>query len=161
MACEQMNAALVLNTCSSIGEATSRIAGYISLPILNIDAAMAREAVGRAARIGVLATLPTTLGPTMRLVKRSAEDAGKKVEIVDGLAEGAFDALISGDSEKHDRILAETAGRVADRADLIVLAQGSMARMEEELARQTGKPVLGSPRRGIEQVKRILEEESK
>jgi hypothetical protein len=49
------------------------------------------------------------------------------------------------------------AEQVAHQTDVIVLAQGSMARMEESLARRTGKPVLSSPRRGVLEVKQTLE----
>jgi hypothetical protein len=72
------------------------------------------------------------------------------------LAEGAFPAITAGDAETHDRLIAETAKRVADSCDVILLAQGSMARMEKPLAELTGKTVLSSPRLGIEQIKGLL-----
>jgi len=49
------------------------------------------------------------------------------------------------------------AEQVAKQVDVIVLAQGSMARMEAALAQRTGKPVLSSPRRGLLEVKQTLE----
>ena len=156
LACEDTGASVILNTCSSIGEATNRLARYIRVPIINIDNEMARKAVNSASRIAVLATLPTTLGPTVRLVQRSAEEAGTSVKIVEGLAEGAFDALISGDHAEHDRILSETAKTSAEEADVVVLAQGFMARMERDLQELIGKPVLSSPRSGIESVRAFL-----
>ncbi|MNR67043.1 hypothetical protein D3C85_1908360 [compost metagenome] len=50
----------------------------------------------------------------------------------------------------------ETAVRVAEQADALVLAQGSMARMEAQLAERIGKPVLSSPRRSVLEIKRLL-----
>ncbi|MNR27558.1 Asp/Glu/Hydantoin racemase [compost metagenome] len=117
---------------------------------------MAAKAVASYARIGVLATLPSTLEPTLRLIQSKADEAGVQVQLVSGLAEGAFDALISGKPEEHDRLLLETAKRVAETADVLVLAQGSMARMEQALTEATSKPVLSSPRSGVEQVKALL-----
>jgi len=109
----------------------------------------------------VLATLPSTLQPTMRLIEAKAAELGRDVKLVNGLAEGAFEALTGGRPEEHDRILLETALRVAKDADAIVLAQGSMARMEKALAEETGKPVLSSPRLGVEQVRETLEKLSR
>lgn len=161
MACEDMNADLILNTCSSIGEASQALTRYINLPIVNIDTAMARTAVGNARRIAILATLPTTLGPTVRLVSRCAEEAKREVDVVDGLARGAFDALVGGNPEEHDRILMETARNVASRADAIVLAQGSMARMQKQLESETGVKVFSSIRSGVVSAGSALEEMQK
>ena len=44
-------------------------------------------------------------------------------------------------------------------ADVIILAQGSMARMEEELRRQTGLPVYSSPRLCAEEIQVMCEKE--
>lgn len=158
MACEDVNAQVILNTCSSIGEASQALTRYINLPIVNIDTAMARAAVGDARTIAVLATLPTTLGPTVRLVSRCAEEAKRKVDVLDGLAQGAFDALARGNAEEHDRILMETARNVAGGADAIVLAQGSMARMQDELESETGVKVFSSIRSGVASVGTFLKE---
>ena len=62
----------------------------------------------------------------------------------------------TGDGGRHDELLMATALRLAGDVDLLVLAQGSMARMEEEIAEATGKPVLSSPRSGVEALKAHL-----
>ncbi|MBD3243883.1 MAG: Asp/Glu/hydantoin racemase [Chitinivibrionales bacterium] len=157
MAAQDAGVDVILNTCSSVGEVADHAQCFIATPILKIDAPMARQAVASSARIGVLATLPSTLTPTMNLVRREAARAGKEVTIVDGLAEGAFEALTGGSPEQHDRILTETAVRVAPKVDTIVLAQGSMARMADTLAKETGRTVLSSPRSGVIAVREYLE----
>lgn len=153
---EEIGADVILNTCSSVGEVADEAQRMIGVPIVKIDDAMAAQAVASYSRIAVLATLPSTLEPTMRLIRRKAEAAGREVELVNGLAAGAFDALTSGNPEEHDRLLLETARRVTDAADVLVLAQGSMARMEQALSDAIGKPVLSSPRLGVRQVKAML-----
>ena len=45
---------------------------------------------------------------------------------------------------------------VAKDCDVIVLAQGSMARMEQKLAELTGKMVLSSPLTGVLGLKEYL-----
>lgn len=154
---EEMGADVILNTCSSVGEVADAARRMIGIPIVKIDEAMAAKATAEYDRIAVLATLPSTLDPTMLLLRKQAELFGREITLVSGLAEGAFDALVEGKHEEHDRILEETARRIADQADAIVLAQGSMARMEKTLREATGKPVFSSPRFGIEQVKAVLE----
>jgi aspartate/glutamate racemase len=150
-------AELILNTCSSIGDAVYGAQEFMPIPIVRIDEAMCRKAIELTTSIAVLATVPTTLDPTIRLLETYAQEMGKKIHIVSGLAEGAFAAITAGDGEKHDRLVAETAKKVATTCDVILLAQGSMARMEEPLRKITGKTVLSSPRSGIEMVKKMLE----
>jgi hypothetical protein len=118
---------------------------------------MARRAVAEASRIAVLATLSTTLDPTISLVKRCAAEAGKTVTAISAVAEGAFPAITAGDAATHDRLIAETAKKVAEDCDVILLAQGSMARMEAPLRELTGKTVYSSPRLAIEMLKKLLE----
>lgn len=148
---------VVLNTCSSVGEVVDLAQPLLDKPILKIDQPMAETAVKTARNIGVLATLYTTLAPTVRLIKKEAEKIGREVAIVEGVAAGAFEALMSGDVMTHDHILRETAQQIAAEVELIVLAQGSMARMERALAELTGKTVLSSPRLGVLGVKNLLE----
>jgi Asp/Glu/hydantoin racemase len=157
LAAEDTGADLIFNTCSSIGDVAAMARSLVKIPIVKIDDAMAAEAVRIGARVGVLATLPTTLAPTVRLVKAQAEKSGRNVTVVEGLAKGAFEALVAKRPERHDEMVLAAAEQVARQTDVIVLAQGSMARMEEALASRTGKPVLSSPRRGVLEVKQTLE----
>jgi len=144
---------LIFNTCSSVGEVADLASDLLPIPIVKIDDAMCARAVRQCMRIGVLATLPTTLEPTIRLVLRHAERLSKTVEVVEGLAEGAFAAVISGDAAQHDALILNTARCMSERVDLLLLAQGSMARMEKRLADETGKLVLSSPLSGVLHVK--------
>lgn len=150
-------AELILNTCSSIGDAVYAARDIYPIPIVRIDEAMARKAVAEATRIGVLATLRTTLDPTIRLIERCAAEAGRKVTTVAAVAEGAFPAISSGDAATHDRLVTETAQALARDCDVIFLAQASMARLEAPLRELTGKTVLSSPALGIAMVKATLQ----
>ncbi len=153
-------ATLVYNTCSSVGAVAEMGNLVAQCPVFRIDGPMAEKAVVSAKRIGVIATLPTTLGPTVDLLRRKATEAGQQVEVVEGLADGAFQAGQSGDSAKHDLLIQQAAEKIADKVDLIVLAQGSMARMEAKLAEITGKAVLSSPLLGVLGVKKFLQEQN-
>ena len=64
------NADYILVTCSSIGPAVEAAASRCRVPVLRVDQPMADLAVRAGHRIGVIATLPTTLNPTADLVRR-------------------------------------------------------------------------------------------
>ncbi|MCZ8519502.1 MULTISPECIES: aspartate/glutamate racemase family protein [Paenibacillus] len=155
---EDMGADLIFNTCSSVGETADWARPMFRTPIVKIDDAMAREAAGQYGRIGVVATLPTTLAPTRQLLLREAERQQRMgVEVVDALAQGAYQALTAGRPEEHDRLILEAAKSAAGQVDALVLAQGSMVRMEERLKAETGLPVLSSPRSGVRALREELE----
>ncbi|WP_248927022.1 aspartate/glutamate racemase family protein [Paenibacillus hamazuiensis] len=151
-----MGADVILNTCSSVGEVVDIARPMFDVPIVKIDESMAGEAVRRYGSIGVIATLRSTLAPTVRLIRMQASAQGRAVSVTEGLADGAYQALIGGKPEEHDRLIAEAAEKAAASCDALVLAQGSMARMEQALAERTGKPVLSSPRLGLMAVKAAL-----
>lgn len=137
----------ILNTCSSVGEVADSVqemARYTGVPIVRIDEEMCREAVRSGQRIAVMATLPTTLEPTKHTILRVAREMNRQVELVDSLVEGAFGL----NQESFKEKMVEYAGQVADKADVILFAQGSMAYCEEVIAQEYGKTVLSSPRFG-------------
>jgi len=147
---------VIFNTCSSVGDIALKAKELLDVPLVKIDDSMAEAAVNESSSIGVLATLPTTLSPTVRLIQYFAEKMGKEIKISEGLAAGAFHAVIAGDTDKHDQLILDAAEKLATQVDLFVLAQGSMARMENQIAETTGKKVLSSPERGVLNVKEVL-----
>jgi Asp/Glu/hydantoin racemase len=152
---QQMGAAALLNACSSVGEAASAARAAISIPLVKIDEVMAERAVAAGPRIGVVATVRTTLEPTVRLIKAKAAASGRAIEVTEALAEGGFQALLDGKAELHDDIVKRTIRSMADKVDVIVLAQVSMARLVPALA-DMKVPVLSSPRSGVEAVRAVL-----
>jgi Asp/Glu/hydantoin racemase len=141
----------VLVTCSSIGPAVESAAPNAGAPVLRVDQPMADQAVQIGRRIGVIATLPTTMHPTADLVRRRAIVAGKPIELTSRLCEGAFDALMSGDAAKHDAMVAAALKELSAQVDVIVLAQASMARVVDALsAAEKRVPILASPALAID-----------
>lgn len=157
-AAEDAGVDLIFSACSSLGPSMDVARRLVHVPVVKIDDAMAREAAGKATRIGVLATVPSTLGPTSDLVRAHAAELGRSVTILEHLCEGAFDILMSGNKERHDAMVVEGARELAREVELIVLAQASMARLAPRLADETGIEVLSSPRLGIQEVARLLDE---
>ena len=151
----QDGADAILNICSSVGEvadASQDLAKYIGVPIVRIDEEMCREAVRKGKKIGVMATLQSTLVPTKNTVYRVAREMNKQVELVDVLVEGGFGL----DQEQFKQLMTKYAHDIADKVDVILFAQGSMAYCEQYIADQCKKTVLSSPRFGAAALKEAL-----
>jgi len=146
-------AGAVVVTCSSLGPAVDAAKPFCPVPLFRIDEGMAQTAVALGPRIGVLATLRTTLDPTRDLIGRSATQLGKDCTILAELAEGAFQKLASGDTVGHDAMVAKSLRDLAPKVDVIVLAQASMARalalVQDALH---PLPVLTSPELGMRHI---------
>lgn len=157
-AAEAADADIIFSACSSLGPAVDVAAKSVKTPVVKIDDAMAMKAAREGTRIGVLATVPTTLGPTSDLIQLKADEAGRTVELEQRLCDGAFSTLMSGDRERHDAMVVEQAMDLAKNVDMIVLAQASMSRLATMLGEKTGLPVLSSPRIGVEYLARRVAE---
>jgi len=154
---ESGGADLILVTCSSIGPAVEAAAASAQVPVLRVDQPMADRAVQTGRRIGVIATLATTLNPTADLVRRRAAAAGKTLELTSRLCNGAFEALMAGDPAKHDELVARALRDLSAQVDVIVLAQASMARVVEKLEESERRiPILASPPLAIEHLATVL-----
>jgi Asp/Glu/hydantoin racemase len=148
----------IFNVCSSVGEVADVMRQAVDIPVVKIDDAMTSDAVERGKQIAVVATLPTTLGPTARLVERKAAEAKKDVHVHRHLAEGAFDVLVGGDAQKHDEMVAAEIIKAARKRDVVVLAQASMARIVPQLGDRVSVPVLSSPLSGVKDLKRVVDQ---
>lgn len=154
---ELAGADYIMVTCSSIGPAVEAAAKLIGVPVLRVDQPMADKAVATGKKIGVIATLRTTLEPTADLISRRAALAGKQIELTSRLCEGAFDALMSGDAATHDAKVAAALKELSQQVDVIVLAQASMARVVETLSPEDKRvPILASPGIAVDYLATVL-----
>ena len=147
---------LIFNQCSSVGEAADIAAKLVTVPVLKVDSPMAERAVELGARIGVVATVQSTMKPSCNLIRAKAAELGKSVEIVDYLVDGALAVLLKENNRaKHNAMVLDSVKRAEAECDVIVLAQGSMTVLLPELA-DIRKPVLTSPRLGVERARQML-----
>lgn len=151
------NADIVLNACSSIGELCAEVSRHLPQKIVRVDALMARTAIERGERIGVLATLPTTLRPTSQLIRDTPLAMGRQVGVDEALAEGAYDALMLGQRDRHDALISEALIGLVGRNDVVLLAQASMARVAATLPAAMADKVLASPSFAVDDVARALD----
>ena len=154
---ELAGADYIMVTCSSIGPAVEAGAKLIGVPVLRVDQPMADKAVAAGKKIGVIATLSTTLEPTADLISRRAAIAGKKIELTSKLVDGAFEALMAGDGATHDAKVAVALKELSKHVEVIVLAQASMARVVDSLAAEDKRvPILASPSIAVDFLATVL-----
>lgn len=146
-----------LNQCSSVGEAADIAQNLIQIPILKIDAPMAKKAVELGSRIAVIATAISTVEPSSRLVERMAKEAGKSVTVSRCYVEGAYECLLkTGDRQKHNDLVVAKVREASKTNDVIVLAQGSMYQLIPLLS-DIQIPVLTSLESGVEQLRAVVD----
>jgi hypothetical protein len=103
--------------------------------------------------------LRTTLEPTTALLRAKAAEAGREIELVECLCEGAFDAVLSGDAATHDRIVSSALIHEMSGVDAVVLAQASMARVVNAMPEGSLRmPVLSSPELSVRRAAEIMRE---
>jgi hypothetical protein len=142
---------LIVCTCSTIG-ADAETAG-LSVPVMRLDRPMAEAAVAAGDRITVVATVESTLEPTLALLRGAAERAGRRVTLVASPCLGAWRHFEAGDIAAYDEEIAVHVRAIAADADVIVLAQAGMAGAAALLP---GLPVLTSPRAAVHEALRLV-----
>lgn len=154
---EELGADIILNQCSSVGDVAAKAQKNISIPIVSIDKGMAIKAVQAGTRIGMVATVATTVEPSRNNILRTAKELGKEITLSTYLVDGAMDLLIkTGDTETHNKMVIGAVEQAARENDVVVLAQGSMVVLEPLLT-HLPVPVFTSPRIGIEYLKSVMD----
>jgi Asp/Glu/hydantoin racemase len=152
----------VLVTCSSMGGVVDELRVRHGWPLLRVDEAMVDAALDAGSRIGVVATLGSTLRPTAELVRSRARELGRddaSFDVVTRLVDGAFAALKAGDLDAHDDAVRAALRELLPQVDAIILAQASMARVAGTLdpGEAATAPILSSPRLGVERAVELLD----
>lgn len=153
---QEAGADLIMLGCSTFNSAVDVSRPIIEVPLLQIDRPMMDLAVQQGKRIGLLATLPSTVPSSKRLLQQAAEEAGKEITIEIVLCEEAFKALRAGSQEKHNEALLVQLRDLACKVDVVCMAQVSMSVLEPYLS-EIPIPVYNSGRTGFERARQILE----
>ena len=146
----------ILFTCSVFPQAEDMAKQLVRVPLLKPDEAMIAAALDAGSRIGVVATNPPAAPAAAAQIEASAKVRGIAIQIVQSVAEGAFAIGNAGDRITHDRMVVEAAERIADRVDVLCLAQVSMALARGAVQATVKVPVLTSPATAVARLKRLL-----
>lgn len=142
--------------CSSLSPYVEKLNDLFSVPVLQIDKRLGSEAIVKGDDIMVLASASSASKATTALVQKAANFSGRNINIESIYDIRAFHGMMNGDMDTHDKVILETAEKIKDKA-VIVLAQGSMEHLSEQIAEITGIPVISAPQLLIEDIKAIVE----
>jgi len=142
----------VLLTCSTLGAVADDVAGKASVPVLRVDAALARQAVRNGGKIAVLCAAETTLGPTGALFGKAAQQTGAAIDL--RLVPGAWGAFLAGETQQYLAMIAAAADQAfSEGIEGVALAQASMA--DAAALCRHGTP-LSSPSAGLDAIAAAL-----
>jgi Asp/Glu/hydantoin racemase len=146
----------ILFTCSAFGEAIDAVARTASIPVLKPNEAMFEAALGSGRRIAMLATFAPAVTSMEEEFRHLVRQRNASSTIETFVIPNAREALMAGDIREHDRLIEESAVRLANY-DVIMLAHFSMATAEERVrARVTGS-VLAAPSSAILKLRAMIE----
>jgi Asp/Glu/hydantoin racemase len=152
---EGMGARGVLFTCSAFGPAIDAAGARARIPVLKPNEAMFDAAFANGNRIALICTFEPAVASMVEEFDAEARRRNRTASIMPLFCEGAFAALHAGDTALHDRLVAETAGRITG-VDAILLTQFSMARAAPACRAVTDLPVLTSPETAIARLRAAI-----
>lgn len=152
---QEAGADMILLACSTFNYAAELARPMIDIPIMQIDRPMMEIAVQQGKRVGLLATLATTVPSSERLLRIVAAENKKDIEVVTVLREEAFRAIQTGDAATHNAILMDEIEKLSGEVDSIVMAQLSMSALAPHLT-NTKVPVYDSGTTGFGRIRQML-----
>ncbi|WP_299295394.1 aspartate/glutamate racemase family protein [uncultured Tateyamaria sp.] len=146
----------VLFTCSAFGAAIDRANAEACIPVMKPNEAMFDAAFAHGDRVAMIYTFAPAAAGMEEEFREAARERGSDAEITSYFCDGALEAKRAGDDTTHNRLIAQTA-RTIEGADVVLLAQFSMAGAAGDVRSATSVPVLTSPEAALTEIKRRVE----
>ena len=153
---EECGAEAVLFTCSAFGAAIESAAAAVRVPVLKPNEAMVEEAVREAGTLVLLATFAPTLASMSREIAAAAQAAGSPLRLSSVHVPDALEALVRGEGERHDELVARAASEHAPEGAVVALAQFSMARAATRVSEAVPGRVLTTPDSAVKRLREAL-----
>lgn len=154
-AAELTHADIIVTTCSTLTPTIKEIRPFIKTPIIAIDDAITKKAAKEGNNILILATAESALKATREKIQEEAHLFNTNPHIKAIALTEAFQCLKKMDIKKHDEIIKNYVSSI-EGFDCIVLAQASMAHLEQEIENITNCSVLSSPILCMNEIKNTL-----
>ena len=150
-----LKADAILYTCSAFGDAIDISKHLVTIPVLKPNEAMFDEAMDAGTSIGMVATFGPSVASMEKEFHELAKVRGKSVHLETLLVEDAIKALRAGDSQTHNRLVAETATRLSN-CDAVMLAHFSTSKALSHVNQVIDTRVLTSPHSAVTKLKEAL-----
>lgn len=146
----------VIFTCSAFGPAIEEAAKVLDIPVLKPNEAMFEAAV----EIGGSSAMIATFRPAQASMEAEFDEqrrrAGSDATLTTFVVEEALTALRAGDAATHNRLIAQTAGRLLDY-DTILLAHFSTSRAAPLVGAAIRSSVLTAPGTAVAKLRKLIE----
>ena len=145
----------ILFTCSAFGEAIDAARAGVGFPVLKPNEAMFEAALDAGERIGMLSTAEAAVASMEAEFRVLARERGAAARLETVCVTEAMAALVAGDAEAHNRMLADAAPRLAG-CDAVLLAHFSTARALGAVSAATHCPVLSAPASAVDKLRNLV-----
>jgi Asp/Glu/hydantoin racemase len=153
--CELSGAHGIVFTGSTFGPAVEAVRGSVGVPVLKSDEAMMDVAAEHGARVLIVATAKRALPVLCASFDAATARAGRGAQATTLWVRGAREAILTGDVELHDRLIADEIGAAKD-FDVIMLGQISMVSARALLAPGVASRTLTSPDAAVARMRALL-----
>jgi Asp/Glu/hydantoin racemase len=153
---ERCGANAVLFTCSAFGTAIEAAKKEVRIPVLKPNEAMIEDALAAGSNLALLTTFEPSIPSLKRELEELASGRGIQLKLKTRTIPAAITALLQGQGDIHDRLIAAAAVEMGP-CDALVLGQFSMARAATGIPAAAGRKVLTSPHSAVARLKRILD----
>jgi len=137
-------------TCSAFNNSTDILQPMYTAKLFRSDEAMLDEAL-KFERIGLVSTMPETPAALISYLKGKRSD----VEVSSVVNPEAFELVLKGKWDEHDRLVKKDIMSLDEKVDVIVLSQYSLAHLKDHV--QTATPILSGPETSAERCIQYLQ----
>ncbi len=148
----------ILVTCSTLSPAVDDLRPFLKIPTVKIDEPVIEEVVQKADTVGLLATAETVLKSVEPLVKKKAQDAGRKISVRPFIKADVW-PLLQKDPEAFYRDIAEAATEAAQECQAVILTQVSIAPGRDFVEEKIRNKIYASPIYAVQTLRKILSNE--
>ncbi len=146
----------LLFTCSAFGTAINHVkVAQSPKPVLKPNEAMFEEALEFGDKIGMLATFQPSIASMETEFYEMVDRKRRKAEITTIWVEGAMDALLQGNAQRHNDLIASAAPALCD-CDAVMLAHFSTSQAKTDVANVLDFSVLTSPESAVNKLRLSL-----
>ena len=145
----------IIMTGSFFGEAVKQARVGMEIPVATSFEGIVERAFELDRPLHILSTAPDSATLLAEELGREAAARRRELSITRQAVDGAMDALIGGDPERHDRLVLE-AVRGVDARTAILFAQFSMERILPGAAVAHSAPVAGPASAGVARLRQLI-----
>ncbi|ADY14476.1 aspartate/glutamate racemase family protein [Sphaerochaeta globosa] len=155
-AAEKTHPDVIAVTCSTLSPYVVAARALYDIPLVTIDELMICESVRIGTSMLIVSTAESTVIPTKNKLLDEAVRQKKHILIDNIVCNEAYVAIKNRDTERHDKHVLKAIHEIQKNYDVIILAQASMAHLEQQVRAITSSIVVSSPRFCIQNIMAVL-----